>query len=96
MSSSSFEITSSSFKSSSSPYNLVRMFKNIPLITVPMTNSEFYSVVQSAPTAVYAQIEKDLTEAITNLPATVSGSPPLFLTFFILNVIGSLRLHCIT
>jgi hypothetical protein len=50
------------------------MFKNIPLITVPMTNSEFYTVVQSAPTAVYAQIEKDLTEAITNLPSTVSAS----------------------
>ena len=55
-------------------FNLVRMFKNIPLITVPMSTSEFYTVVQSAPTAVYAQIEKDLTEAITNLPATVSAS----------------------
>jgi hypothetical protein len=55
-------------------FNLVRMFKNIPLITVPMTNTEFYTVVQSAPTAVYAQIEKDLTEAITNLPSTVSAS----------------------
>lgn len=57
-------------------FNLVRMFKNIPLITVPMTSSEFYTVTQATPMAVYAQIEKDLTEAIasTNLPNTVSAS----------------------
>lgn len=57
-------------------FNLVRMFKNIPLITSPMTSSEFYTVTQATPTAVYAQIEKDLTEAIasTNLPNTVSAA----------------------
>lgn len=57
-------------------FNLVRMFKNIPLITVPMTSSEFYTVTQATPAAVYAQIEKDLTEAIAsaNLPNTVSAS----------------------
>ena len=57
-------------------FNLVRMFKNIPLITVPMTSSEFYTVEQATPAAVYAQIEKDLTEAIAsaNLPNTVSTS----------------------
>jgi starch-binding outer membrane protein, SusD/RagB family len=57
-------------------FNLVRMFKNIPLITVPMSSSEFYTVEQANPTAVYAQIEKDLTEAIAsaNLPATVSAA----------------------
>jgi hypothetical protein len=57
-------------------FNLVRMFKNIPLITSPMTSSEFFTVTQVTPTAVYAQIEKDLTEAIasTNLPNTVSAA----------------------
>jgi hypothetical protein len=57
-------------------FNLVRMFKNIPLITTPITSSEFYTVTQANPEAVYAQIEKDLTEAIAsaNLPTTVSTS----------------------
>ena len=57
-------------------FNLVRMFKNIPLITVPMSSSEFYTVTQATPAAVYAQIEKDLTEAIAsaNLPATVPAT----------------------
>jgi hypothetical protein len=41
-----------------------------------MSSSEFYTVEQANPTAVYAQIEKDLTEAIAsaNLPATVSAA----------------------
>ncbi|MBP6448428.1 MAG: RagB/SusD family nutrient uptake outer membrane protein [Saprospiraceae bacterium] len=52
-------------------FNLVRIFKNIPLILEPLTASNMYSVVQAAPTAVYAQIEKDLTEAIAALPPTV-------------------------
>jgi hypothetical protein len=52
-------------------FNLVRMFKNVPLITVPLATSEFNTVLQATPAAVYAQIEKDLTEAVTNLPATV-------------------------
>ncbi len=57
-------------------FNLVRMFKNIPLITVPMSSSEFYSVTQVTPEEVYIQIEKDLTEALasTNLPDVVSSS----------------------
>ncbi len=53
-------------------FNLVRMFKNIPLITVPLTSSQFLSVPQADPSAVYAQIEKDLTDAITVLPNTIN------------------------
>lgn len=53
-------------------FNLVRMFKNIPLITVPLTSDQFLTVPQADPAAVYAQIEKDLTEAIAVLPATIS------------------------
>ena len=52
-------------------FNLVRMFKNVPLILVPLSASEYYSVKQAAPADVYAQIEKDLTEAISFLPSTV-------------------------
>ncbi|WP_395050730.1 RagB/SusD family nutrient uptake outer membrane protein [Flavobacterium sp.] len=55
-------------------FNLVRMFKNIPLITVPLTTPEFYSVKQAAPADVYAQIEKDLTDAIPFLPVTVPSA----------------------
>ncbi|MBI3138384.1 MAG: RagB/SusD family nutrient uptake outer membrane protein [Sphingobacteriales bacterium] len=55
-------------------FNLVRMFKNIPLILEPLTASNMYDVVQETPAAVYTQIEKDLGEAIPDLPATVTLS----------------------
>ncbi len=53
-------------------FNLVRMFKNVPLLLQPLTTEEIYDVTQAAPEDVYAQIEKDLTEAIAVLPGTVS------------------------
>lgn len=53
-------------------FNLVRMFGRIPLILEPLTAATMYDVEQSAPEAVYAQIEKDLTEAIDALPPTVA------------------------
>lgn len=52
-------------------FNLVRMFKNVPLILDPISTAEIYNVSQAAPADVYAQIEKDLNEAIPNLPGTV-------------------------
>jgi hypothetical protein len=55
-------------------FNLVRMFKNVPLITVPLASSEFNTVLQAKPAAVYAQIVKDLTEAIAVLPPTLSAA----------------------
>jgi len=55
-------------------FDLVRLFRNVPLFTKPVTTSEIYDVVQAKPEDVYAQIEKDLIEAIPNLPPTVSGS----------------------
>jgi starch-binding outer membrane protein, SusD/RagB family len=55
-------------------FNLVRMFKNVPLLTEPLITSEIYNVTQAAPAAVYAQIEKDLTEAIAALPSSVQLS----------------------
>lgn len=55
-------------------FNLVRMFKNVPLILEPLSASQFYSVTQAAPADVYAQIELDITESIANLPLTVNVS----------------------
>jgi hypothetical protein len=53
-------------------FNLVRMFRNVPLLTAPLTTTEIYNVTQASPAAVYALIEKDLSEAIPNLPSTVT------------------------
>lgn len=55
-------------------FDLVRMFGNVPLILTPLTTSEIYSVVQAPPSDVYAQIEKDLTEAIPHLPITIPAA----------------------
>ncbi len=52
-------------------FNLVIMFKNVPLILEPLSTGDIYNVVQSAPEVVYAQIEKDLLEAIASLPPTI-------------------------
>jgi hypothetical protein len=52
-------------------FELVRLFKNIPLITIPLGTSEIYNVEQANPNDVYAQIEKDLTEAIPGLPISL-------------------------
>ena len=54
-------------------FNLVRMFKNIPLVLEPLTIKTLHDPEQVKPEAVYAQIEKDLTEAIVDLPASVTG-----------------------
>lgn len=53
-------------------FNLVRMFKNVPLITEPLAAADVYNVVQAKPEDVYAQIEKDLTDAVGVLPATIT------------------------
>lgn len=55
-------------------FDLLRIFGNIPLILNTFTVSDdFYNVPQNSPTEIYAQIEKDLLEAIPDLPMTVSG-----------------------
>jgi hypothetical protein len=54
-------------------FNLVRMFKNIPLILEPLTTANMYEVEQANPADVYTQIEKDLTEAMADLPATITA-----------------------
>jgi len=52
-------------------FNLVRMFRNVPLILESLTKDNMFDVDQAKPEDVYAQIEKDLTEAIAVLPSTV-------------------------
>ncbi|SCX80045.1 RagB/SusD family nutrient uptake outer membrane protein [Flavobacterium anhuiense] len=52
-------------------FNLVRMFKNIALVLEPLSTETIYTPEQVAPEVIYAQIEKDLTEAIAVLPNTV-------------------------
>ncbi|UPZ17290.1 RagB/SusD family nutrient uptake outer membrane protein [Flavobacterium humidisoli] len=52
-------------------FNLVRMFKNLALVLEPLTTETIYNPEQVAPEVIYAQIEKDLTEAIADLPNTV-------------------------
>ncbi len=57
-------------------FDLVRFFGNIPLITEPLSQADIYNVLQAKPELVYAQIEKDLKDAIadTNLPNTVTST----------------------
>ena len=55
-------------------YNLVKMFKNIPLFTEPVKPSDMYNVLQATPEETYAQIEADLMEAIPVLPSTLPNS----------------------
>ena len=57
-------------------FDLVRLFKNVPLITEAIPTSQIYTIKQAKPEDIYAQIEKDLTDAIgeSNLPNTVPAS----------------------
>ncbi len=53
-------------------FDLVRLFKNVPLFTSLLAPAEFFNVIQADPKDVWIQIEKDLNEAIPNLPEVVS------------------------
>ena len=55
-------------------FDLVRLFKNVPLFTTPVPSSQYFSATQATSAAVYAQIEKDLNDAIPGLPPIVSAS----------------------
>ncbi|WP_426584228.1 RagB/SusD family nutrient uptake outer membrane protein [Mucilaginibacter sp. R-33] len=52
-------------------FDLVRLFKNVPLILNSLNLTNVYDQPQVTPEAVYAQIENDLKAAIPGLPATV-------------------------
>eukprot|EP01133_Synstelium_polycarpum_P003159 gene3159-3612_t len=55
-------------------FDLVRFFKNIPLLLQEVDPAKVNDVVQALPAEVYAQMEKDLSEAIPSLPATVPAA----------------------
>jgi len=52
-------------------FDLVTFFKKIPLIDGVLDVSNLYNVEQTTPDKVYAYVEKDLNDAIPDLPATV-------------------------
>lgn len=55
-------------------FDLVRLFKNVPLILNSLNLTNVYDQVQATPDAVYTQIENDLKAAIPGLPATVPAT----------------------
>ncbi|WP_347158225.1 RagB/SusD family nutrient uptake outer membrane protein [Pontibacter chitinilyticus] len=55
-------------------FDLVRLFKNVPLFTKPLATDELFDQPQATPEEVYAQIEEDLTAAIPDLPMTVPAA----------------------
>ncbi|MEO6524244.1 MAG: RagB/SusD family nutrient uptake outer membrane protein [Mucilaginibacter sp.] len=56
-------------------FNLVRMFGGVPLILTEITSeSQAYSYNRATTTAVYAQIEADLTDAASKLPVSYTGA----------------------
>jgi hypothetical protein len=52
-------------------FDLVRLFKNVPLFLAPVSPADMFNVTQAKPEDVWAQIEKDLTEAIPDLPVSL-------------------------
>ncbi len=57
-------------------FDLLRMFKNIPLINRPLTTAEMRDIVQAPPADVWKQIEDDIKAAIAepSLPDRIVGS----------------------
>jgi hypothetical protein len=55
-------------------FDLIRYFRNIPLIDHPLAGDELYEVAQVSPAEIYAFIESDLTAAMTSLPLQVSAA----------------------
>jgi hypothetical protein len=56
-------------------FNLVRMFGGVPLVLTEITSEQqAYTYNRATIAAVYAQIEKDLTEAAAVLPASYTGT----------------------
>jgi hypothetical protein len=55
-------------------FDLVRLFRNVPLILTTLQLADVYKQPQAAPEAVYAQIEADLAAAVADLPINVAAS----------------------
>ncbi|MEI7488535.1 MAG: RagB/SusD family nutrient uptake outer membrane protein, partial [Chryseobacterium sp.] len=56
-------------------FELLRMFKNIPLILKPIKyDDDYYNIPQAKPAEVYTQIESDILSAINDLPIATSAA----------------------
>lgn len=55
-------------------FDLVRFFRNIPLLVEPVAPDQMYNVEQAKPEDVYKQIEKDINESMADLPPTVPAA----------------------
>ena len=55
-------------------FDLVRAYGNVPLFTIPPGSPAAVNIPRTPAAQVYAQIEKDLADAFTNLPASYSGA----------------------
>lgn len=55
-------------------FDLVRWFGNVPLVLKELSTAELYTQPQVTPAQIYAQIEKDLREAIAGLPSVVTAT----------------------
>lgn len=53
-------------------FQLVTLFKNIPLITEPVETNALFSIPQNDPAEVYAFIETELQESLNHIPPTTS------------------------
>jgi len=56
-------------------FDLVRLFGNVPLITEPVSGDDLYNQTQNTPAEIYAQIEKDLTDAKNTFELPSSLTP---------------------
>ncbi|MEI7499596.1 MAG: RagB/SusD family nutrient uptake outer membrane protein [Bacteroidota bacterium] len=75
-------------------FDLLRLFKNVPLFTTPLPPSEYFNVTQAKPEEVYGQIEKDLKEAIAVLPdAVASGENGRATKFAAIALLGKVILY---
>ena len=54
-------------------FELIRTFRNIPLILEPISTTEIFKITQATPEAVYAQIEQDLKESLPGLPVIITN-----------------------
>ncbi|MDH6253546.1 hypothetical protein M2347_003273 [Chryseobacterium sp. H1D6B] len=55
-------------------FELLRTFRNIPLILKPiLADDDFYNIPQANPADVYAQIESDIVAAVNDLPVSIAA-----------------------
>ena len=55
-------------------FDLVRLFRRVPLYIEPLTTDNMWEQTQAEPETIYAQIEQDLQDAIAVLPTSVPAS----------------------